>query len=146
MHTGKLISELSSHLSLSSGNVLAMGLDLVHIPRMEESLRDFGERFEDRLFTSAEVEYARSAPLLRTERLAARFAAKEATIKALSLGHEGVDWREIEVTRQEDGSCSMALHGKAAAALTARGGSRLLVCMSHDGDYAAAVVAVLSDT
>jgi holo-[acyl-carrier protein] synthase len=128
------------------GNVLALGLDVVHIPRMEESLRSFGERFEARLFTPAEAAYARTAPGQRAERLAARFAAKEATIKALSLGSTGVDWREIEVVRQQDGSCAMALHGKAAAELASRGGSRMLVCLSHDGDYAAAVVAVLSDT
>lgn len=146
MHTDKLISALSSGLAGAGGNVRALGLDVVHIPRIEESLRSFGERFEDRLFTPAEVAYARSAPALRAERLAARFAAKEATIKALSLGSSGVDWREIEVARQEDGSCSMALHGKAAAALASQGGNRMLVCLSHDGDYAAAVVAVLSDT
>lgn len=146
MHTDKLISAFSSVLATSAANVLALGLDVVHIPRMEESLRKFGERFEDRLFTSAETAYARSAPLLRAERLAARFAAKEAAIKALSLGHTGVDWRAIEVTRQQDGSCSMTLHGQAAVALAELGGKRMLVCLSHDGDYAAAVVAVLSDT
>lgn len=145
MHTDKLISELSSGLSLRAGNVRALGLDVVQIARIEESLRSFGERFEDRLFTPAEIAYARAAPVQRAERLAARFAAKEATIKALSLGSVGVDWRDIEVLRHDDGSCSMALHGKAAAALALRGGS-MLVCLSHDGDYAAAVVAVLSDT
>lgn len=146
MHADNLINELSSALARSGCNVLALGLDIVHIERMEESLLSFGERFEDRLFTAAEAEYARSAPGQRAERLAARFAAKEATIKALSLGSVGVDWREIEVARQEDGSCSMVLHGKAAAALASCGGRRMLVCLSHDGDYAAAVVAVLSDT
>jgi holo-[acyl-carrier protein] synthase len=147
LHTERLINALSSGLTRTGCNVLALGLDVVHIPRIEESLRSFGERFEDRMFTPAEAAYARAAPGQRAERLAARFAAKEATIKALSLGSTGVDWREIEVIRhEEDGSCSMALHGKAAAALASRGGSRMLVCLSHDGDYAAAVVAVLSDT
>jgi holo-[acyl-carrier protein] synthase len=146
LHVDKLINAFSSGLSLRAGNVLALGLDVVHIPRVEESLRNFGERFEDRLFTLAEAGYARSAPGQRAERLAARFAAKEAAIKALALSHEGVDWREIEVARQDDGSCSMTLHGKAAAALAQLGGKRMLVCLSHDGDYAAAVVAVLSDT
>jgi holo-[acyl-carrier protein] synthase len=146
LHTDKLISALSAGLARSGCNVLALGLDVVHIARIEESLLSFGERFEDRMFTPAEAEYARAAPGQRAERLAARFAAKEATIKALSLGSAGVDWREIEVLRHDDGSCSMALHGKAAAELVSRGGSRLLVCLSHDGEYAAAVVAVLSDT
>lgn len=146
MHADKLINALTAGLSQSGGNVLALGLDVVHIERIEESLRHFGDRFEERLFTAGEAGYARSAPGQRAERLAARFAAKEATIKALSLGNAGVDWREIEVLRQEDGSCSMALHGNAAVALASLGGNRMLVCLSHDGAYAAAVVAVLSDT
>ena len=146
MHSDQLIKKLSFELSASSGNVVALGLDIVLIPRIEESLRKFGERFETRLFTPAEAAYARTAPGQQAERLAARFAAKEATIKALSLGEAGVDWRDIEVIRKDDGSCSMALHNRAAAALRALGAGRLLVCLSHDGDYAAAVVAALSDT
>ena len=71
---------------------------------------------------------------------------KEAVIKALALGDTGLDWRDIEVVRSEDGGCSIALHGAAAAALATRGADRVLVSLSHDADYAAAVVAVLSDT
>jgi holo-[acyl-carrier protein] synthase len=123
-----------------------VGLDVVFIPRIAESLQSFGERFEERLFTAAEIAYARSAPGQRAERLAARFAAKEAVIKALALGDTGLDWRDIEVVRSEDGGCSIALHGAAAAALATRGADRVLVSLSHDADYAAAVVAVLSDT
>lgn len=123
-----------------------MGIDVVHIPRIEESLRTIGERFEQRMFTPAEAAYARSVPAQRAERLAARFAAKEAAIKALSLSEAGVDWRDIEVVRGEDGSCSLALHGKALEAALLQKVSGALVCLSHDGDYAAAVVAVLSDT
>jgi holo-[acyl-carrier protein] synthase len=146
MHARKLINSMSAGLGACGANVLALGLDVVQIARIEESLQSFGERFEDRMFTPAEAAYARSAPNQRAERLAARFAAKEATIKALSLGNTGVDWREIEVVRHDDGSCSLALHGKAAAALASRGASRVLVCLSHEAGYAAAVVAVLSDT
>ena len=132
-------------LSVSGSNVVALGMDLVHVARIEESLRDFGERFEDRMFAPAEAAYARSVPAQRAERLAARFAAKEAAIKALSLSEVGVDWRDIEVVRHDDGRCTLALHGKAAEALDAMGARRAIVCLSHDGEYAAAVVAVLSD-
>ena len=125
---------------------MRVGIDLVDVSRIAASIDAFGDRFLRRVFTDGELAYAQASPALTAERLAARFAAKEATIKALSLGNAGVDWREIEVLRQEDGSCSMALHGKAAVALASRGGNRMLVCLSHDGDYAAAVVAVLSDT
>lgn len=145
MHTEKLIHALSNGLVGQGVRVLSLGIDIVHIPRIDESLRSFGERFEDRMFTPAEAAYARSVPAQRAERLAARFAAKEAAIKALSLSEAGVDWREIEVVRQEDGGCRLALHGKALEALRALGGASALVCLSHDGDYAAAVVAVASD-
>ena len=146
MQPDKLIKTLSFALSGTSAHVLALGMDVVFIPRIEESLHSFGERFEERLFTPGESAYARSAPAQRAERLAARFAAKEAVIKALCLGESGVDWRDIEIVRKDDGSCEVALHDKAAAALAARGADRLLICLSHDGDYAAAVVAALSDT
>jgi holo-[acyl-carrier protein] synthase len=142
----RLIQPLSFGLSGSGANVVAVGLDVVFLPRIVESLQSFGERFEERLFTPGEIAYARGAPGQRAERLAARFAAKEAVIKALSLGDTGLDWRDIEVVRNEDGSCAVALHGTAASALDARGGQRVLVSLSHDGEYAAAVVAVLSDT
>jgi holo-[acyl-carrier protein] synthase len=146
MQTEKLIHALSNGLVGTGVRVVALGIDIVHIPRIEESLRSFGERFEDRMFTPAEAAYARAVPQQRAERLAARFAAKEAAIKALSLSEVGVDWREIEVLRNEDGSCGLALHGKAREAMRNAGGARALVCLSHDGDYAAAVVAVASDT
>lgn len=146
MHTEKLIHALSNGLVVTGVRVVALGIDIVHIPRIEESLRSFGERFEARMFTPAEAAYARAVPQQRAERLAARFAAKEAAIKALSLSEVGVDWREIEVVRGDDGGCRLALHGKALEAMRNAGGATALVCLSHDGDYAAAVVAVASDT
>ena len=118
-----------------------IGLDLVHIPRIAQSLASFGARFERKLFTDAEAAYANSAPTHRNERFAARFAAKEATIKALQLGNAGVGWRELEVFRQDSGECTMRLHGRAAQFAAQAGlASELPACLSHDGDYAAAVV------
>jgi holo-[acyl-carrier protein] synthase len=145
LHTEKLIRDLSNGLCVTGLPVVALGIDIVHIDRIRESMRDFGQRFEERMFTPAEAQYARAVPGQQAERLAARFAAKEAAIKALSLSEAGVDWRDIEVVRETDGSCRLALHGKAAEAARARGIARALVCLSHDGDYAAAVVAALSD-
>jgi len=121
-------------------------MDLVHVPRIAESLRDFGSRFAQRLFTEAEIAYAQSSEAERDARFAARFAAKEATIKALSLSEAGVNWRDMEVQRADDGACSLVLRGEALAAAHALRINRVLVCLSHDGDYAAAVVAALSDT
>lgn len=141
---GQLIQALSKELS--GRPVQRIGMDLVHIPRIAESLRDFGERFARRFFTAAEIAYAESSPAQRLERYAARFAAKEATIKALSLSEAGLDWRDVEVVRADDGSCSLALRGQAQASAAALGIGNVLVCLSHDGEYAAAVVAALSDT
>ena len=120
-------------------------MDLVHIPRIEESLREFGERFVQRQFTAAEAAYASEAPGQQAQRLAARFAAKEATIKALGLHDTGLNWRDIEVMRAPDGSCTLALHGAALAAAQRQQINRVLVSLSHDGEYAAAVVAAVSD-
>lgn len=119
-----------------------IGLDLVHIPRIRQSLASFGSRFERKLFTPHEIAYANSAAPHRDERFAARFAAKEATIKALGLSNEGVGWREMEVWREPGGECILRLHGRAAQLAAAAGlHTELMVCLSHDGDYAAAVVA-----
>ncbi|MFL6695291.1 MAG: holo-ACP synthase [Ramlibacter sp.] len=121
-------------------------MDLVHIPRIEESLRAFGSRFAQKLFTEAEIAYAQSSPTEQAARFAARFAAKEATIKALSLSDAGVDWRDMEVQRADDGACTLVLRRQALEAARALHIGSVLVCLSHDGEYGAAVVAALSDT
>src|SRR5690349_2363078 len=94
-----------------------IGIDLVQIGRIEESLERFGERFTQRLFHEDEIAYAMAAPpALRAQRLAARFAAKEAALKALCLAGRGIGWREIEVRRKNDGDCMLILHGAAQKA------------------------------
>jgi holo-[acyl-carrier protein] synthase len=127
--------------------VVGLGVDLVHIPRIEESLRDFGPAFEQRLFTPRELADAHAAAGddARTRRFAACFAAKEATIKALSLSDAGVNWREMELVHGPDGSYSLQLHGTALDKARALGVARALVCLSHGGAYVAAAVAALSD-
>jgi len=114
---------------------LRVGIDLVQISRIEESVRAFGERFLRRVFTVDELAYANAAPACTGERLAARFAAKEAAKKALGL--DGVGWTDIEVRRAADGACEIALHG---AADLASGGCHTALSMSHDGNQATAVV------
>ena len=145
MTSAHLIHSLIGPWPAGLPGVVRLGIDLVHIPRIEESLREFGERFVQRQFTQAEAAYARQAPQQTAQRLAARFAAKEAAIKALGLHDTGVNWRDMEVVRAHDGSCSLVLHGAALAAAQAQQINRVLVSLSHDGDYAAAVVAAVSD-
>jgi len=122
-----------------------MGLDLVQISQVAQSIRHFGEAFKGRLFTRQELAYAEddkcgSRPC--AERLAARFAAKEATIKALNLGEDGIGWKDIEVLRRRDGGCELALHGPVAEIARNLGVTGSAISLSHDGDYAGAVVAI----
>ena len=119
---------------------MTVGIDLVRVSRVEESLAQFGERFLKRVFTDGEIAYANAAPAQAAERLAARFAAKEAAVKALGLVERGVGWREIEVTRAPSGSCQLSLHGAARDAAAEAGVVELAVSLSHEGDYATAVV------
>ena len=122
-----------------------VGLDLVEVSRVRASMRHFGQRFLTRLFSADEVHYAMLGNDACAERLAARFAAKEAAIKALSLAEVGVNWRDIEVRKQADGSCRLELRGRAAAQAAQIGVSSIALSLSHDGDYAGAVVTALCE-
>jgi holo-[acyl-carrier protein] synthase len=124
----------------SSGGRTSVGIDLVRISRIAESLELFGAQFLQRVFTETEIAYATSTPALTAERLAARFAAKEATVKALGFAENGVGWRDIEIERRPSGACDLVLHGVARDAARERGVEELSVSLSHEGDYATAVV------
>ena len=122
---------------------LRTGIDVVQMSRMRESIAAFGDRFVKRIFSAAEIAYAGSEETLSTERFAARFAAKEAAIKAFGLAHVGIDWRDIEVLRRADGHCSLRLHGKAALHAQISRDEDVAISLSHDGDYAVAIVTAL---
>jgi holo-[acyl-carrier protein] synthase len=117
-----------------------VGFDLAQVSAIRDSLRVFGERFAQRLFTPHELDYANSGQGVQAQRLAARFAAKEAVIKALGLSEAGVDWRDIEVVKLGGGDCAISLHGRVAQLAAAKGVGALCVSLSHEGDYAGAVV------
>ncbi|HET7794720.1 MAG TPA: holo-ACP synthase [Rhizobacter sp.] len=123
---------------------LRTGLDVVEIRRVSESMDRFGERFMKRLFSDAEIAYALAGAGQAAERLAARFAAKEAAIKAFDLGETGIDWRDIEVRKLPSGACELALHGRAAERVGQLGVRDIALSLSHDGAYAAAVVTALT--
>ena len=117
-----------------------VGIDLVQVSRVAESLEHFGDRFLRRVFTDGEIAYAASSPASAPERLAARFAAKEATMKALGLVEDPCDWRHIEVLRAPSGACDLALHGRVREAAARLGAESFALSLSHEGDYATAVV------
>lgn len=116
---------------------VSVGIDLVQISAIADSVARFGDRFLDRVFTPGEVGYAKASPALFASRLSARFAAKEAVRKALRL--DGVAWRDIEVVRHDDGACGIALHGTARAIARTDGGG-LALSLSHENDQAVAIV------
>lgn len=120
-----------------------LGFDLARISDVAASIRQFGRRYTDRVFTAGELDYAVAGQC--AERLAARFAAKEAVIKALGLSETGIGWRDIEVVRQLDGACAIRLHGPAARVARELGAGEMALSLSHDGDYAGAVVQVSLD-
>src|SRR5947208_17133750 len=116
-----------------------IGVDLVNIPRMRDVIDRWRDRFLQRVFTEAEIAYcrARRDPV---PHFAARFAAKEAGLKALGTGLRlGINWRELEVRREPGQAPVLVLHGRSRTIGRARGGSdRLLLALTHDGDYALA--------
>jgi len=119
-----------------------VGIDLVRVQDVAESVAKFGDRYLQRLYTPSELAYAGSDAARMPERLAARFAAKEATIKALGMvEHQGA-WSDIEVLRTPSGRCELQLHGRVLTAADALGASSFAVSLSHESEYATAVVVV----
>jgi holo-[acyl-carrier protein] synthase len=125
--------------------VRGIGIDLVPIPRMRQVLARWNERFLTRVFTEDEIAYCRRRkdPV---PHFAARFAAKEAGLKALGTGLRlGVNWRELEVRRERGGPPMLILRGRSREIARSRGGDRMLLALSHDGDYAIAQAMLVDD-
>src|SRR5262245_25103550 len=126
-------------------DVKGVGVDLAQIPRLRRVVARWDERFLRRVFTDEEIAYCRRRrdPI---PHFAARFAAKEAALKALGTGLSmGVSWRELEVRRERGQAPTMALSGRSAAIAQSRGASRVLVSLTHDGDYAFAQVMLVGE-
>ena len=120
--------------------IVGTGIDIAEVPRIAESIARFGERFLRRVFTEGEMRYCDSKAN-RVERYAARFAAKEAGMKALGTGwSQGVRWRDIEVSRQPGGRPTILFHGKAAEFAAKLGATRVALSLSHTAEQAIAHV------
>ena len=119
---------------------LALGMDLVELAQVAHSIEAFGERYLRRVFTAGELAYCMGGHRDPTPHLAARFAAKEATLKALRQGDAVTDWRSVEVYRRSDGSCEIVLYEGPRALADRLGIGMFSLSMSHDGKYAAAIV------
>jgi len=123
-------------------NIIGLGLDATDIDRVADVIERHGERFLRRIFTDIEIAYCtrRRVPAIH---FAARFAAKEAAMKALGTGHtQGVLWRDVEVIRG-GGPPRLQWHGGAARRFAAIGGHSSLLTITHSDDLAIAQVLIL---
>lgn len=123
--------------------IAGVGCDIIEVERIAQALERHGDRFLTRVFAPGEIAECWPSAEQRCRRLAARFAAKEAVLKALGTGLRGVSWLEIEVVKDNLGKPSVRLTGRAAAVAEAQGVTQLHLSLSHCKDYAMAqVVAV----
>lgn len=120
--------------------IVGTGIDIAEVPRIRQSIERFGDRFLRRVFTDGEIEYC-SSKANSAERYAARFAAKEAAMKALGTGwNHGVRWRDCEVTRMPSGRPTLTFHGKAAEFAAKLGAKNAALSLSHTAEQAIAQV------
>jgi len=121
--------------------IIAIGVDQAEIARMSRAVDHpkWGQRFRRRVFTAAEIAYCESRKR-HSESFAARFAAKEAVMKALGTGMSGVGWCEIEVVREGEEAPVVRLSGAAARRAAELGIERWHVALTHSGDSATAFV------
>ena len=128
---------------MNNEQILGLGMDLVEIDRIQQSLDRFGNRFLEKIFHPSEIEYARtqSRPAIP---LAARFAAKEAASKAFGTGiGESLPWLGLEVCRRSTGEPFLRFHHAGATLAQTRGVTRSLVTLTHTRTHSAATVILI---
>ena len=119
----------------------AVGIDMLAISRLQRVLERHAGRFLRRVYTPEEVAFCRG----RVQELAARFAAKEAVMKALGTGAHGVAWREIEILPDRRGKPLVYLYGRAQERADRIGLRALDVSLTHERDFAVAAVVGVRD-
>ncbi|MBD2101083.1 holo-ACP synthase [Leptolyngbya sp. FACHB-261] len=117
-----------------------IGTDIVYIPRIAAVVEQFGQHFLDKVYTPQEQQDAKRSARQINSRLAGRWAAKEAAVKALGTGWRGVGYRDVEIKRKPSGAPTITLHNRALALVHTRHQENWewQVSFSHDGDYAIA--------
>ncbi len=132
-------------LTSNGGQVLRVGIDLVEVDAVAATLRSgLADRYLARIYTPAEVRDCTYGSGISPTRLAARFAAKEAVMKALDVGNRAIPWRTIEVCRQPSGRPTVSLHGAAEAIARRQGVARIELSLTHESRYASALVVASS--
>ena len=124
--------------------IVGTGVDLAEVPRIRASIERFGDRFVKRIFTNSEIAYV-ERKANRYERYAARFAAKEAGMKAIGTGWKrGVTWQDFEVANLPSGKPTLRLHGMAAAISAKLGVRNISLSLTHTEQFGMAHV-ILED-
>jgi holo-[acyl-carrier protein] synthase len=120
--------------------IVGTGVDIAEVGRIRQSVERFGERFLHRVFTDGEIRYC-EAKATRFESYAARFAAKEAGMKALGTGwNHGVRWRDVEVVRPKGQRPTIQFHGQAAIFAERLGARNIVLSITHTREQALAHV------
>lgn len=123
--------------------VIGIGIDIIEIDRIKNSIDRFGNSFLNKIYTDKEISYC-SQKNNSYQHYAARFAAKEAVYKALTTGWEkGLSWQNIEITNEDNGMPVVALNGKLESFLS--DGKKLKISLSHSRDYVACVAIIYKD-
>jgi len=124
--------------------ILGTGVDLAEVPRIRAAIERHGPRFIERIYTSLEIDYV-ERKANRFERYAARFAAKEAGMKALGTGWKGgISWQDFEVANLPSGRPTLRLHGGASRAAQQLGVRQISLSLTHTAELAMAHV-ILED-
>jgi holo-[acyl-carrier protein] synthase len=122
--------------------IAGIGIDVVEIERVDALLSRYGDRFVRRVFTDAEAAYAMRS-VRPAERLAGRFAVKEAVMKAFGTGKSnGILWRDVETLRGPMGKPEVTLYGNAYKCMKNMNGQSIHVTITHDGGKAMAFVII----
>ena len=130
--------------SMHHQKIQGIGIDIIEVERIREASRRWGARFEQRVYTQQELAYCGNTPS-RYWRLAARFAAKEAALKALGTGLiTGMRWQDVEVQANAVGKPELVLHGEVRRYANECNIGLMFVSMSHTNVYAVAQVTLCS--
>ena len=125
--------------------IVGTGVDLAEVDRIRQAIERYGKRFIDRIYTPAEIAYV-ERKANRFERYAARFAAKEAGMKAIGTGwRRGVRWLDFEVLNLPSGRPTLQLHGVAQDFATALGVSKISLSITHTAQHGMAFVILEKD-
>ena len=118
---------------------LSCGIDVIEISRVKKAIESNKERFVKKIFTQNEMRYCEERAAAKYQHYAARFAAKEAVVKALGLGFtKGIWWTDIEVVKDNNGRPSIKLYGEAKKCAEEVGIKSLKLSLSHCHEYAVA--------